>query len=40
MNKKLPIAVSTGVLTLALVLNGCADNSTAPSSESTSPSQS
>ena len=40
MNKKLPIAVSTGVLTLALVLTGCADNSTAPSSESTSPSQS
>jgi uncharacterized protein (DUF305 family) len=40
MNKKIPVAVSTGVLTLALVLTGCADNSTAPSSESTSPSQS
>ncbi|GEK87899.1 MULTISPECIES: DUF305 domain-containing protein [Microbacterium] len=40
MNKKIPLAVSTGVLTLALALSGCADNSTAPSSETTSPSQS
>ncbi len=40
MNKKLPLAVSTGILTLALALSGCADNSTAPSSETTSPSQS
>ncbi|WP_404473532.1 DUF305 domain-containing protein [Microbacterium aerolatum] len=40
MNKKIPLAVSTGILTLALALSGCADNSTAPSSETTSPSQS
>ena len=40
MNKKIPLAVSTGVLTLALALSGCADNSTAPSRETTSPSQS
>ena len=40
MNKKIPLAVSTGILTLALALSGCADNSTAPSSEITSPSQS
>jgi len=40
MNKKIPLAVSTGVLTLALALSGCADNSTAPPSETTSPSQS
>ncbi|WP_101847470.1 DUF305 domain-containing protein [Zhihengliuella sp. ISTPL4] len=40
MNKKIPLAVSTGILTLALALSGCADNSTAPFSETTSPSQS
>ena len=40
MNKKIPFVVSTGVLTLALALSGCADNSTAPSSQTTSSPQS
>lgn len=40
MNKKIALAVSTGILTLALALSGCADSGTAPSSETTSPSQS
>ncbi|MCC2030524.1 DUF305 domain-containing protein [Microbacterium sp. YMB-B2] len=40
MNKKIPLVVSTGVLTLALALTGCADNSTAPSGQTTSSPQS
>lgn len=40
MNKKIPLVVSTGVLTLALALTGCADNSTAPSTQTTSSPQS
>lgn len=40
MNKKIALAVSTGILTLALALSGCADSGAAPSSETTSPSQS
>ena len=40
MNKKIPLALSTGALTLALVLTGCADTGTAPSDTSSSPSAS
>ena len=40
MNKKIPLALSTGALTLALVLTGCADTGTAPSGTSSSPSAS
>ncbi|MBN8424374.1 DUF305 domain-containing protein [Microbacterium esteraromaticum] len=40
MNKKIPLALSTGALTLALVLTGCTDTATAPSDTSSSPSAS
>lgn len=40
MNKKIPLALSTGALTLALVLTGCVDTGTSPSATSSSPSAS
>lgn len=40
MNKKIPVALSTGILTLALALTGCADTGSSPSGGSSSPSES